>query len=163
MVSTPTTDDIYALLKQVNDPEIPTVSVVDLGIITEVRVDKETGVFVEMVPTFAGCPAVQLMRLEIESVLDEAGIQPYEVSVNHNRPWSSNNVSEEGRKNLLEFGLSPPPAYSGELDDGALEHAICPNCHSTETTLLSPFGPTLCRAIHQCKNCQETFEQFKPV
>jgi len=154
-------DWLYA----VKDPEIPTVSVVDLGVVTDVQIRPSGQVFVEMIPTFSGCPAIQLMRLEIESVLAVNGVTDYEVVVNHNKAWSSNYVTALGRKQLLDFGLSPPPVYAGEdeLEEDALQNAMCPNCRSTNTTLQTPFGPTLCRAIHHCNQCGETFEQFKPV
>jgi ring-1,2-phenylacetyl-CoA epoxidase subunit PaaD len=156
--------DLLALLHQVKDPEIPAVSLVDLGVITEARINPDGSVFVEMVPTFAGCPALQLMRLELEEVLRQAQVPAFTVQVNHNKPWSSNRVTETGRRQLLEFGLSPPPKhYNGDLEPELLQGALCPKCGSTNTELKNPFGPTQCRAIHHCHNCLETFEQFKPV
>jgi ring-1,2-phenylacetyl-CoA epoxidase subunit PaaD len=163
MVSELKREQVYDWLQEVKDPEIPAISVVDLGVITEVRVDGPHQVYVEMIPTFSGCPAIQLMKLQIEQLLQERGIPNAAVDVNYNKPWSSNNITERGRQQLLDFGLSPPPAYDGELENDTLEHALCPNCGSTDTQLNSPFGPTLCRALHKCRNCGEAFEQFKPV
>jgi ring-1,2-phenylacetyl-CoA epoxidase subunit PaaD len=154
---------VYDLLQAVKDPEIPTVSLVDLGVITHVQLSAPKGVRVEMVPTFAGCPAIQLMKLETEAVLKQAGYDPVDVWVDHNRAWSSNHITPRGRQALLDFGLSPPPAYSGDLELDVLEHALCPKCGSTNTVLQNAFGPTLCRAVHHCNNCHETFQQFKPV
>lgn len=156
-------ETILDWLQEVKDPEIPTVSLVDLGVITEVRIEPEGGVFVEMVPTFSGCPAVEFMRMTAEACLRDHGLESVEVRINPNKMWSSNYVSDRGRKQLLEFGLSPPPRFTGEADEQVLENAICPNCGSTDTEMKTPFGPTLCRAIHHCNNCHETFEQFKPM
>ena len=159
----PTREQIYKLLEEVKDPEIPVISLIDLGCITEVDIRKDGQVFVEMVPTFSGCPAQRIMLFNIQQVLEENGITNHEVTLNSNRSWTSNNITQKGRKILLDFGLSPPPAYDGELDDDTLEKAMCPHCHSTNTKLINPFGPSLCRAVHKCNDCKETFEQFKPL
>lgn len=157
-----TTEQIKSILYAVKDPEIPTISVVDLGVISEIDIRADGSVFVEMIPTFSGCPALEFMRLNIEAALHDAGIKDFEVKSNRNKQWTSDNVTELGRKQLLEHGLSPPPKTGGSLETD-LENAQCPNCGSTNTTLKNPFGPTLCRAIHHCNDCRETFEQFKPV
>lgn len=152
---------ILSLLQGVKDPEIPTVSVVDLGIIEQAEQRPDGTVYVEMLPTFAGCPALSFMSLQIEEALKAAGITRMEVVVNKLKAWDSNRLTDAGRQGLLDFGLSPPPRYTN--DDYSLEAALCPRCGSTHTQLQSPFGPTLCRAIHRCLDCGETFEQFKPV
>lgn len=163
MVSEVSEDKIKEWLYEVKDPEIPVISVVDLGVIKEVEIAPEGHITVEMVPTFAGCPAINFMKMEIEEVLKNHGLENVEVKVNYNRKWSSNDVTELGRKQMLEYGLSPPPRFEGEVEMEHLEKAICPNCGSTETVMNSTFGPTLCRALHKCNNCGEAFEQFKPL
>ncbi|MBX3103168.1 MAG: phenylacetate-CoA oxygenase subunit PaaJ [Bacteroidetes bacterium] len=154
---------IRNLLRVVKDPEIPTVSLVDMGVVHRIDLPANGGVHVELIPTFSGCPAMSVMALEVEQVLRKAGFAPVTVAMNKQVAWHSNMISEEGRKGLLEHGLSPPPHYDPNTQDYALEAATCPHCGSTRTVLKNPFGPTLCRAIHQCLDCQETFEQFKPV
>lgn len=154
---------ILAVLQEVKDPEIPVVSLLELGVLAAIERRADGVLQVELIPTFAGCPAIQLMKLQVEEVLKQHGYTPNEVWINQRKPWSSNMVTDRGRQLLKEFGLSPPPRLTGELTETDLEHAECPHCSSTNTELINPFGPTLCRAMHHCHNCHETFEQFKPL
>ena len=158
----PTLDEVYAWLEEVKDPEIPVLSLVDLGVITSVVVDEDK-VTVEMTPTFVGCPAMEYMKNDVESVLKNRGIKRVEVNITFRIPWSSDLISEKGKQSLKQFGLAPPPSAKVFTDLEILETAICPRCDGTNTELKSPFGPTLCRAIFYCNNCKEAFEQFKPL
>ena len=158
-----TEEYIFELLQEVKDPEIPVISVVDLGIIDEVNIAEDGTVSVGMTPTFAGCPAIDAMKADIEQVLAKAGIEKVAVKVLYNKPWSSNKISPKGKELLRDFGLSPPPAFDGMLTLDVLQNAVCPNCGSNNSRMLSTFGPTACRAVHHCNNCKETFEQFKPL
>ena len=162
MVNTLNKDFILDALQEVKDPEIPVISVIDLGVIHDVLLNGEQ-VTVELTPTFAGCPAIDAMREDIIKVLGNYGIEQVEVKVLYNEPWSTNKISPRGRQLLKDFGLSPPPAFDGMLTLEVLQNAICPNCNSNNTYMMSTFGPTACRAIHHCNNCHETFEQFKPL
>src|SRR4249920_2563578 len=156
-----TTEQIYRWLEEVKDPEIPVLSLVDLGVITEVEVsDKE--VKIEMTPTFVGCPALDYMKEEVESLLKNKGIEKVSVEVNYKKAWSSDLISEKGRVALKKYGFAPPPSARVFADLEILENAICPRCNSTNTEMKSPFGPTLCRSIYYCDDCKEAFEQFKP-
>lgn len=153
----------WAALEAVRDPEIPPVSVVDLGVIAAVRVEGGSLV-VEMTPTFVGCPAVELMRQEIIRVLAEQGEEHTAVRLVFDPPWTSERITPAGREKLLAFGLAPPgtrPAAGEELVQ--LEVVRCPYCGSLDTALESIFGPTLCRSIHYCRACRQSFEHFKPV
>ncbi len=158
----PTVDEVYAWLEEVKDPEIPVLSLVDLGVITSVVVEEEK-VTVEMTPTFVGCPAMEYMKSEVEGVLKNRGIKSVEVNITFRIPWSSDLISEKGKQSLKQFGLAPPPSTKIFTDLEILETAICPRCNGINTELKSPFGPTLCRAIFYCNTCKEAFEQFKPV
>lgn len=159
-----TSEQVTELLRQVMDPEIPVLSLVDLGVITGVDVAGSGHVTVEMTPTFAGCPAMDYMRREVENTLQRHGITDFTVKLTFDVPWTSNRLSEVGRQKLREFRLSPPPQLDGPLADlDILEYAECPNCGSHDTTLRTPFGPTLCRALHFCNACKQGFEQFKPI
>lgn len=163
-VHTPLTNaDVMAALQTVCDPEIPVISVVDLGVISDVEITDEGTVKVGMTPTFAGCPAIHVMKADIEKALTEIGAKTVEVNVLYSKAWSTNNITEKGRLLLRDFGFSPPPRFEGLLSLNVLRHAICPRCSSNNTTLISPFGPTACRAVHKCNNCLETFQQFKPL
>lgn len=158
-----TREDLIDILEEVKDPEIPTVSLVDLGVIFKLELGPEGRAEIEMTPTFAGCPAMRYMQHEVERVLTEKGI-PHEVKVNYDQQWTSNLVTERGRQRLKEFGLAPPPRFEGEPDlEYLLNHTDCPYCNSKNTELRNPFGPTLCRSMHYCNDCHQMFEQFKPV
>lgn len=155
-------EQVLEWLEEVKDPEIPVLSLIDLGVITEVKIEDER-VVVEMTPTFAGCPALDYMKKDVEQVLEKNGIEDYTVNVSFKTQWSSNNITEKGRKALKKFGLAPPPKHELIIDLDILSNVKCPYCESEETELRSPFGPTLCRSIHYCNSCKQSFEQFKPV
>jgi len=163
MESIITLSTIMGWLQEVKDPEIPVISLLDLGVITNVSMDSNAKVRVEMTPTFVGCPAMDYMVSDVKSTLEKNGIQDFEVNVSFKKHWSSNNITDNGRKALKEFGLAPPPKYDVVVDIDILEQTPCPFCDSTNTELNTPFGPTLCRAMHYCNNCKQAFEQFKPV
>ncbi|MCB0505225.1 MAG: phenylacetate-CoA oxygenase subunit PaaJ [Cyclobacteriaceae bacterium] len=162
MESMITLPKVMEWLREVKDPEIPVVSLVDLGVITDVAIS-DNGVKINMTPTFVGCPAMDYMVNDVKSTLNSKGVENVEVIVSFDKQWSSNNISEKGRSALKEFGLAPPPHYDRIVDIEILEQTPCPYCNSTNTELKTPFGPTLCRAIHYCNNCKQAFEQFKPV
>lgn len=149
-----------AALAQVPDPELPMVSVVDLGLIGDVSATPER-IHVELLPTFVGCPAIEAMRAAIAERL--AGLAPsVEVEVSFRVPWTSERITRKGRRLLRESGVAPPPAAGPQLITLAAP-VPCPYCGSRRTTLDNVFGPTLCRAIHHCAACRQPFEAFKPV
>lgn len=154
-------EQILTWLEEVKDPEIPVLSLIDLGVITDVVVNPDH-VLVEMTPTFVGCPALDYMKLEVETLLKTKGITPY-VNVSFKKPWSSDLISEKGKAALKKYGLAPPPSNKVFTDLEILETAICPRCDGINTEMKSPFGPTLCRALFYCHDCKEAFEQFKPL
>jgi ring-1,2-phenylacetyl-CoA epoxidase subunit PaaD len=157
----PSIASIYKWLEEVMDPEIPVLSLVDLGVITNIEIIKEK-VHVEMTPTFVGCPAIDYMKQEVETLLKNKGLDPV-VNVSFKKIWTSDLISEKGKQALKQFGLAPPPSSKLFVDLEILETATCPRCEGTNTELRNPFGPTLCRAIYYCHSCHEAFEQFKPV
>ena len=159
----PTITDIYSWLEEVKDPEIPVLSLVDLGVITQIVIENNH-VKVEMTPTFVGCPAMDFMKGEVTEVLKKHGIENLEVEINFKQAWSSDKISEKGKQALKKYGFAPPPSTKEILTDlDILDHAICPRCNGTHTEMKSPFGPTLCRSLHYCFDCREAFEQFKPI
>ena len=135
--------EIYQWLEEVKDPEIPVLSLVDLGVITEVAIDGQK-VKIELTPTFAGCPAMEVMKSEIIEKLKSKGIPEVEVQISFRVPWSSEFISEKGKKALKKYGFAPPPSNKLFTDLEILETAICPRCDGTNTIMKSPFGPTLC-------------------
>ena len=155
--------DIYRWLEEVKDPEIPVLSLVDLGVITNVRSEGDR-VTIEMTPTFVGCPAMDFMKDEVIAVLKNHGVSDPHVEISFKNAWSSDKISEKGKIALKKFGFAPPPStLEIQKDLNILEHAICPRCNGTNTEMKSPFGPTLCRSLHYCFDCREAFEQFKPI
>jgi ring-1,2-phenylacetyl-CoA epoxidase subunit PaaD len=155
-------DTVLAALHDVKDPEIPTVSIVEMGLIAGVEIGPDR-IEVKITPTFAGCPAVEVMRAGVEQCLRALGVKNVEAKITFDPPWDSNRISPAGRRKLKEFGLAPPRLYTGTVDLIQIQFVACPYCGSENTTLESAFGPTLCRAINYCNNCQQSFEQFKPV
>jgi ring-1,2-phenylacetyl-CoA epoxidase subunit PaaD len=153
---------ILEWLHEVKDPEIPVLSLVDLGVITDVTID-EHKVSITMTPTFVGCPAIDYMKQDVIEVLNSYGIDNVDVKVTFDKQWNSNMISENGRMALKKFGLAPPPKHDLIVDIDILENIECPNCGSTNSIMKTPFGPTACRSIHFCNSCKETFEQFKPL
>lgn len=158
----PDREKIYKWLEEVKDPEIPVLSLVDLGVITEVTISKNE-VTIEMTPTFVGCPALDMMKSEVYQVLKKHGVESVVVNVTFRKAWTSDRISEKGKIALKKFGLAPPSSRQLFTDLGILETVHCPRCNGTDTLLKTPFGPTLCRAIYFCNTCREAFEQFKPL
>jgi len=159
---------VWAELATIPDPEIPAISLVDLGVIGSVSVDDEA-VRVELLPTFVGCPAIGVMREQIGARLASLALAGrVEVEISFDPPWTSDRITPEGRERLRLSGFAPPHiapmAVSAGLDELAIVTvAECPYCGSTNTTMENPFGPTLCRAIFHCADCRQPFEQFKRV
>jgi ring-1,2-phenylacetyl-CoA epoxidase subunit PaaD len=156
------TEQVYEWLEAVKDPEIPVLSLVDLGVISSLQINLDE-VFIVLTPTFVGCPALEMMKSDIEEVLLNNGIRKVNIEVSYSKPWSSDKISEKGKAALKEFGLAPPPDATLFIDIDVLEHATCPRCNGSNTDLKNTFGATLCRSIHYCNDCREAFEQFKPI
>ncbi len=153
---------VWAALQDVHDPEIPTISVVDLGVVRSVETAPGS-VRVELLPTFVGCPAIDVMRASVEQRLRQFA-EHVEVEISFAEPWTSERITPEGRRRLRESGFAPPaPAAEDDRALPVLPIAECPYCGSRNTTLENAFGPTLCRAIYHCRNCTQPFEQFKAV
>lgn len=179
---------VMAALADVPDPEIPAVSIVELGMVGEVEVG-ERGIRVELLPTFVGCPALEIIRDAVAQRLGELG-PPVSIDVSFATPWTSDRISREGREKLRRSGFAPPPhlregralpvldlpsrvGAPGRVDRPAsagrdtraadLEAVECPYCGSSRTSLENIFGPTQCRSIHHCAACRQPFEAFKPI
>lgn len=157
-----TKEKILEALKDVKDPEIPTISVVDLGIVSDIQIiDDEARI--TLTPTFSGCPAIKILEDLVRVRIELLGVINVKVTTNFSEPWNTNRITEEGLAMLKKHGLAPPAKHNGFIQIEMLKKIYCPFCGSNNTTLQTPFGPTLCRAIHYCNNCLQSFEQFKPV
>jgi ring-1,2-phenylacetyl-CoA epoxidase subunit PaaD len=159
----PTADEIWRALAEIPDPEIPVVSLVDLGVVKGVEVENGT-VHVDFTPTFMGCPALEAMRQAMEAKIAELGAEP-EVNVRLDDSWSTDDITAEGREKLRVAGFAPPtPRPAGTIDLVQLQRGFrCPYCGSTSTRLENIFGPTPCRSIRYCEDCRQPFEQFKTI
>ena len=157
-----TADQVWQTLDQVKDPEIPIVSVVELGIVRAVLVSGRA-VIITMTPTFSGCPALEAMKADIVARLNLAGAKSVEIRTVLAPPWTSDWITGAAREKLRAFGLAPPPRHAGNWERLLSDMAACPYCGSHSTTLKNSFGSTLCRALYYCNNCQQPFEQFKPI
>jgi ring-1,2-phenylacetyl-CoA epoxidase subunit PaaD len=173
--SDPRDEAIWAALDEIADPEIPTISVVELGVIRgfafEPRPEGGERLTVELLPTFIGCPAIEMMREQVGERLRWLDVaDDIAVDISFAEPWTSDRISPAGREKLRASGFAPPAPIAlaaPSVDPGdlltMLEIAVCPYCGSRQTTLDNPFGPTLCRAIYHCDACHQPFEQFKTV
>ena len=159
-----TVDEVWAALAEIPDPEIPVISLVDLGVIKDVEVENGT-VRIDFTPTFMGCPALEPMQRAMEAKVEELGARA-EVRVVLDDSWSTDLITAEGREKLRAAGFAPPtPRPVQKLDLVQLQKGAfrCPYCGSTETRLDNLFGPTPCRSIRYCENCRQPFEQFKTL
>lgn len=154
---------IKSALEMVADPEIPTISIVDLGIVTKIESPQEKVANIQLTPTFSGCPALRVMEQLVYDKLIEVGFETVKVVTSFETQWNTNMISDKGREALLKHGLAPPVKHDGYFELDVLSDTPCPLCGSRNTTMKSPFGPTLCRSLHYCNNCSNAFEGFKPV
>ena len=154
---------VMAALDEVADPEIPTVSIVELGMIGAIDVEPDR-VRVELLPTFVGCPALEVIRGAVEARLGAFGL-PVDVETSFAPPWTSDRISPAGHEKLRRSGFAPPPHIGSGRSLPMLGDAPvrCPYCGSARTTLENVFGPTQCRSIRHCADCRQPFEAFKPV
>jgi ring-1,2-phenylacetyl-CoA epoxidase subunit PaaD len=153
-------DSAWYVASGVVDPEIPVLTIADLGILRSVDV-KDGKVEVAITPTYSGCPAMNMIALEIEAALEAAGISDFRVRLVLSPAWTTDWMSEEGRRKLEAFGIAPPAKAVGRRGLFALQEIACPRCGSKDTQKISEFGSTACKALWRCKSCNEPFDYFK--
>ena len=159
-----TAERVWEALAEIPDPEIPTISLVDLGVVRDVAVEDDR-VRVEFTPTFLGCPALEVMRDQMAESIRALGGEP-DVQVINDDSWSTDRISAEGRGKLRASGFAPPaPRGESKPTLVQLQSAVfrCPYCGSTDTKLENIFGPTPCRSLRYCASCRQPFEQFKTI
>ena len=159
-----TAEQVWAALGEIADPEIPVISLVELGVVRDVQVDGDR-VHVEFTPTFLGCPALEVMRRAMAEKVEALGAEA-DVEVVADESWSTDRISPAGRDKLRAAGFAPPaPRAAGPTTLVQLQSKAfrCPYCGSTETRLENIFGPTPCRSIRWCESCRQPFEQFKTI
>jgi ring-1,2-phenylacetyl-CoA epoxidase subunit PaaD len=156
-------EKIWQLLSTVTDPEVPVLTVMDLGIVRDVKVNDEQ-IEVIITPTYSGCPAMDMITMNIKLLLIEHGYKNVKVTSVLSPAWTTDWMSEEGKMKLKEYGIAPPNPKQQVCDDklfAADEAVQCPHCDSWHTRRISEFGSTACKALYQCNDCKEPFDYFK--
>lgn len=159
-------DDILAVLDTVMDPEVPVLSVRELGIVRDVSVDADGVVTVTVTPTYSGCPAIRVIEQDIETALHDAGIAGVRIETVYAPAWTSDWIPAEARAKLKAYGIAPPaPSVAGDLVQllRAPRAPQCPYCDSRDTEVRSEFGSTACKSICWCRSCGQPFEEFKGI
>jgi ring-1,2-phenylacetyl-CoA epoxidase subunit PaaD len=158
-------EEVREILSEVKDPEIPVLTVEDLGIIREIEpLAGGKGVKVTITPTYSGCPAMNMIEMQLRAVLDAEGYAPVEVKTVLSPPWTTDWMSDEGKQKLKEYGIAPPTQQS-RMDAllGETPDVECPHCGSKNTQVSSQYGSTPCKALYTCKDCLEPFDYFKCI
>lgn len=154
--------NIWDLLKEVKDPEVPVLSVLDLGIIRSVKIIDDH-IHLTITPTYSGCPAMDVISMDIRLKLMEHGCRNVTIHQQLSPAWTTEWMSEEGKSKLKKFGISPPNSKQQFCNEEMFqqESVECPRCHSYHTEVISQFGSTACKAMYRCLNCKEAFDYFK--
>ena len=157
------TDTCWQALNQVHDPEIPVLTVLDLGMIRGVDINADNEIVVRLTPTYSGCPATDMLKDEITSTFTERGLTPVKVVIDLSEAWTTDWMSEAGKQKLQEYGIAPPQgdAHSCGTHMVLTDGVTCSHCHSQKTQLISEFGSTACKAFYKCLDCLEPFDYFK--
>lgn len=147
------TEALWALLDGVPDPEIPVISVVDLGIVRDIAEQPDGSVEVTITPTYTGCPASEVIEQQIREALERGAGVPFTIRTQLSPAWTTDWISDKGKQALKEYGIAPPERGQGEIP--------CPRCGETDVKCISQFGSTPCKALYKCCRCLETFDHFK--
>ena len=148
---------IWKILEAVTDPEVPVLTITDLGIVRDIKLNGDE-IEVVITPTYTGCPAMDMIAMNIKLALIENGYHKIKITSVLAPAWTTEWMSEEGKIKLKEYGIAPPHSLSDDPSDREIE---CPQCNSTNTKLISEFGSTACKALYQCNDCKEPFDYFK--
>jgi ring-1,2-phenylacetyl-CoA epoxidase subunit PaaD len=163
-MSTPDASKVWSWLEEVKDPEVPVLSVLDLGIVRDVAVNAQGECTVTITPTYSGCPAMDVIGMNIRMALAGRGFSKVDVQLRLSPAWTTDWMSDEGKQKLKEYGIAPPVRLAATGGLGLFEEESdirCPRCNSTDTRLVSNYGATACKAMYQCNHCHEPFEHFK--
>lgn len=148
---------ILAFLEEIKDPEVPALSIIDLGIVRDIKMSEQNELEVIITSTYTGCPAMDMIAAQIRVELTTLGFKKVKVIQSLSPPWTTDWMTEEGKRKLQEYGIAPPDKRFAIPGDGV----ECPQCHSSNTKLISEFGSTACKALYQCNDCKEPFDYFK--
>ena len=155
-------EEVRAVLEEVVDPEIPVLTIADLGILRAVELDEAGRPVITITPTYSGCPAMQTIEVSIKSTLQDHGIYDFDLHTVLSPAWTTDWMTESGKEKLLEYGIAPPVGSANKRRlFGEVELIACPQCGSTHTELISQFGSTSCKSLWKCLDCREPFDYFK--
>lgn len=154
------TQDVYNLIAGIPDPEIPVITIKDLGILRDVKLVDDTYT-VTITPTYTACPAMGMIEDQIKDILSNHGIDKVKVELTYTPAWTTDWLSQEAKAKLKNYGIAPPNHSSCTKLFSTAEVVVCPQCNSRHTSLISRFGSTACKALYKCDNCKETFDLFK--
>lgn len=160
MTNPPSREDVWRVAAAVCDPEIPVLTIADLGVLRDVRVQGEH-IDIDITPTYSGCPAMNMITLEVEQAVEQAGFVRPHVHLVLSPAWTTDFLTSEGRRKLLDYGIAPPVAAAGRRALFGKEKVPCPRCGATNTEEIAPFGSTSCKALWRCCACREPFDYFK--
>jgi len=154
---------IYNILSQVTDPEIPVVTIAELGILKDIKINIDGEIIVYITPTYSGCPAMDMISVNIKSALQEHGFERVDVKLILDPAWTTDWITKEGRQKLFEYGIAPPAESTTDSSflSGKTPDVQCPQCKSKNTILISRFGSTACKSMYKCNDCLEPFDYFK--
>lgn len=157
-------ENIYALLNEIPDPEIPVISIVELGVIRDIEA-RGNSVNITMTPTYSGCPAMKQMEDDVRKKLVESGFEEVKITTVYNPPWTTDWLNEEARRKLQNYGIAPPEENTTDKSflTNKPRHITCPRCKSKNTAMVSQFGSTACKALYKCNDCLEAFDYFKCI
>lgn len=160
-----TESDLWQVLSSIPDPEIPVISIVELGVIRSITIDAENTVTIKITPTYSGCPAMKQMEDDVRTSIEKEGFQNIKIEMIYNPAWTTDWLSAEARIKLQNYGIAPPEESTSDKSflTGRSRSVTCPRCKSKETIMVSQFGSTACKALYQCKNCLEPFDYFKCI
>ncbi len=158
------TTELWSLLEKVTDPEVPVLSIIDLGIVRDIKTEQDDAVEVTITPTYSGCPAMDVISINIRLLLLEKGFKKVNIKQVLSPAWTTDWMSEAGKQKLAAYGIAPPNAVQQVCNVQLFaedEAVACPQCGSFHTRRISEFGSTACKALYQCNDCQEPFDYFK--
>ncbi|UTW61404.1 phenylacetate-CoA oxygenase subunit PaaJ [bacterium SCSIO 12741] len=157
---------VRSILNTIPDPEIPVISIVELGVIRGVSIGDDAQIIIDLTPTYSGCPATEAFMKDIRTTLGKEGYDSIHINTVYDPAWTTEWMSDEAREKLRKYGIAPPE--KGTHDKGVLfasgpKSVACPQCDSRDTQLISQFGSTACKSLYKCNNCLETFDYFKCI
>lgn len=160
-----TKEHIFSLLSEIPDPEIPVITIVELGVIRDIEITDSNSISLKITPTYSGCPAMKQIEDDVRKKLSENGFTNITINTIFSPPWTTDWITTEAKEKLRQYGIAPPEHSTEDKSwlTGKTKNIACPRCKSLNTKLISQFGSTACKALYQCQDCLEPFDYFKCI